>query len=334
MKKVNAYKKLPGRNRSISGQSSLWLGADHLLAVDRIYFEERYRRFHFADFQALVVKSTSRWHLTTVILAVLTLVMLAPGWMLWQENEFELATMAFLPAVCCLIGLIVNLVKGKSCRCYLQMRVGIHDLPSIRRRRQAEKILGRISPLIGHAQKGIEISKENMAAPSRKAFRDSRSDEKGFRPYSGTWHLVLYAVLAIDIVLTFMMFFKSGMFLYIMNSVAGIALLFAAVAALVAQRNTALPASARTSTWAVMAMYIVSMIVGYFYFIFFFLLKQPELLTNQSALNRAMADLQIMEHPFLMVLFSLYISVGIACTVFGLSGTFSLRRGSKVGASA
>ena len=80
MNQKRPYKRLPGRYRSSTGQRSLWLGADHLLAVDQVYFEEKYRRFYFSDVQALVVQSTNLWHLTTLIIAVLTLALLTPGY--------------------------------------------------------------------------------------------------------------------------------------------------------------------------------------------------------------------------------------------------------------
>ena len=56
------YRRLPGRGRRKQGlvflaaaHSSLWLGPDHLLSVDRIWMNEEYKRFYFRDVQAITV---------------------------------------------------------------------------------------------------------------------------------------------------------------------------------------------------------------------------------------------------------------------------------------
>lgn len=334
MKKPKSYKRLPGRHRSISGQSSLWIGSDHLLAVDRVYFEERYRRFHFSDFQAMVIQATNQFYVMSLVIAVLTLLLATPAWMFWQDNELELAAIALLPSALCLIVLVIHLVKGKTCRCYLQMRVGVHDIPAIRRRRHAEKVLDKIRPQINAAQKDIKVSMEQIPAPRRKVFKQSRSDVHGVSSYSGTWHFALYGILSVDILFTILSFFKTGMFLFVMNFILGIVLLLSTIAALIAQRNSALPASARTATWGVLALYVVAMIAGYFYFTFFLLMKQPELLVDQFAMYQYMANLEVMEHPFLMVLTLVFIVISLLCEVFGLAGIFRMRREAKAGAES
>ena len=109
--------------------------------------------------------------------------------------------------------------------------------------------------------------------------------------------------------------------------------MFVAVAALIAQRNTALPSSARTATWGVLVLYAAGSVIGGFYYVFFFMLKQPELLVNKPAMYQAMADIKLTEHPFLLVFLIVCIGISLICTAFGLLGTFRLRRGMKAGAT-
>src|SRR5213082_404842 len=56
-----------------SGNSSLWLGKDHLLCIDTSGYTENYKRFYFRDIQALLIRKTGRrkwWGLVFAVLAV------------------------------------------------------------------------------------------------------------------------------------------------------------------------------------------------------------------------------------------------------------------------
>src|SRR5262249_39467939 len=59
------YKKLPGHRRGFIRGASLWLGPDHVLAVNSLRFREEYKRYYFRDIQALVVARSPRFHLST-----------------------------------------------------------------------------------------------------------------------------------------------------------------------------------------------------------------------------------------------------------------------------
>src|SRR5260221_457977 len=59
----------------------LWLGTDHLLAVDHTLTAEEYRRFYFRDIEAFVIRRTVArqvWNWIMGVLAVLTVV--PAGW--------------------------------------------------------------------------------------------------------------------------------------------------------------------------------------------------------------------------------------------------------------
>jgi hypothetical protein len=323
MKQAREYKRLPGRYRSSTGQRTLWLGADHLLAVDRIYFEERYRRFYFSDIQALIVQSTIRWHVTTLILIVLTLTLLTPGWFFWQKDEYEIAFIAILPAIFLFIVLVVNLIKGKSCRCLIQMKVGVHDLPSIRRVRQAGKILKRINPLVQTAQKGLQVSDQTIPVATKTV---GKKKVEPLQTYSGRWHLSLYIVLIGDLVGSVWHFLSPGKVLFIGNIFLGIAVLLLSIAGLVAQFNTRLPDSLRVSTWTIFGTSIAFMIVGYFYVMFFFMMKDPALLADQSRHFEVLSSLQLLEHPFLATITAIYVVVGLFCSVVGLFGVIRMKQ--------
>src|SRR4029078_13353826 len=55
-----------------SGNSSLWLGKDHLLCIDTNGYTENYKRFYFRDIQAFVIRKTDRykwWGIVTGVMA-------------------------------------------------------------------------------------------------------------------------------------------------------------------------------------------------------------------------------------------------------------------------
>src|SRR5436305_13755595 len=54
-----------------SGNSSLWLGKDHLLCIDTNGYTETYKRFYFRDIQALVIRKTERHKWMALIFALL-----------------------------------------------------------------------------------------------------------------------------------------------------------------------------------------------------------------------------------------------------------------------
>ena len=59
------YLRLPGRGRPrglralLTGPSTLWMGGDHLLAVDSNGWRETYRRFDYRDIQAILITPRS-----------------------------------------------------------------------------------------------------------------------------------------------------------------------------------------------------------------------------------------------------------------------------------
>jgi hypothetical protein len=61
---------------------------------------------------------------------------------------------------------LVNLLLGATCKCYLRTAVQIEELPSVRRIRQAQKIVSKIRPLIAAAQGG-ELTPQIIAEKVR-----------------------------------------------------------------------------------------------------------------------------------------------------------------------
>jgi hypothetical protein len=148
------YRRLRGAGWGLLGRSSLWLGRDHLLAAETYGFTEVYRRFYFHDLQAIVIQQSRArrdWNLIVGLVAGLVaglfgLILLvsgmdATGWTILAILESPL-----------LLGLLANNLRGPTCRVQIRTAVQTAELPSLRRLRNAERMLDTVRPLIAQAQ--------------------------------------------------------------------------------------------------------------------------------------------------------------------------------------
>ena len=145
-----------------TSHGSLWLGTDHLLSIDSTGYTENYKRFYFRDIQAITIEKTRIWQIwnfiwgTAVFIFIVLVVTTKPAGSPsgWSSDEivsgivFGGLTMLFT------LFLLINLLWGATCKCYLRTAVQIEELPSLRRIRKARKVLGKIRPLIVAAQGG------------------------------------------------------------------------------------------------------------------------------------------------------------------------------------
>jgi hypothetical protein len=134
---------------------SLWLAGDHLMQVDSNGYTEEYQRFQFSDIQGFFITPSSRrlyWSLFWgVILLIAGLALIGAA----LNAEVPGASLVF--TVISLGFLIWNIALGASCRVFLVTRVQTVPLGALGRRRKANRVLGRIQPLIEAAQAGLVV---------------------------------------------------------------------------------------------------------------------------------------------------------------------------------
>jgi len=132
-----------------TGRSSLWLGHDHLLRIETTGYTETYRRFYFRDVQAILLRKTDYWKISSLVLAIvatgLGLIAVLAGQAVVSGIFGSLAGLFAL-------GMVLNLAAGPSCKCYLRTAVQVEELPSLNRLRRARKALNRLRPLLLAAQ--------------------------------------------------------------------------------------------------------------------------------------------------------------------------------------
>ena len=202
--KDRKYKRLPGRPFTPYEVRSLWLGSDHLLWVEAVFFKEHYKRFFYGDIQAIILQRTDTHMLWSFIWGALALIC---GLIAFLVPGTPYASAAFTTVF--LLALTINLAWGPSCTVYLQTAVQIQKLTSLKRVRSAQKAMARIKAQVeavqgpwekqhsandraAAPQKGPERG-PSADAPTGSANRSAAADPAG--PFNPLLHQVLFGLL-------------------------------------------------------------------------------------------------------------------------------------------
>jgi hypothetical protein len=162
------YKRLPGRGMRVEGNRvfaisrsvcSLWLGADHLLLVDRIGYTETYKRFYFRDIQAVIIRKTKKAVVGNYVMTILALL-----FALWALAVDNLPGRVTLWIICGLFVFftLLNLWRGATCVTHIKTAVQTEQLPPWSRLSTAQKGMKRIRPNLLQAQG--EVTGEELRA--------------------------------------------------------------------------------------------------------------------------------------------------------------------------
>ncbi len=274
------YARLPGSGMSRSGSSffaisrstcRLWLGDDHLLQVESAGgYSENYKRFYFQDIQAVYMQKTRTWLVYNVILGLITSLFLV-----FTLMVKDIGGVIALGIGTGLFGffLVVNLALGPTCACHLKTAVHREELPSLRRRRNAQKVLARLKPLIEAAQGGVSaetlasqyqalLAQANItpAAPGQFA----RLADPDVKAYHSRVHQVLYVTLLAETLACVLNIFLPGMLAVFLRVVIGAVLAGAVLIALVKQHQTDLKFGVRVLTWITGGFVALRYVAGYF----------------------------------------------------------------------
>ena len=142
------YRKLPGHRRGFIRGSSVWLGPDHLLAVNSMRFREEYKRYYFRDIQAIMIARKPRFHISTraALIAYLWLIAFAATFRLPHGPALAGA------AGVALVATWAYLSAARSCTCRIHTAVSQDTLPSVYRTWVARKFLREVEPEIAKVQ--------------------------------------------------------------------------------------------------------------------------------------------------------------------------------------
>ena len=154
---TSTYRRLPGRTAwfrfgaSRAPSSSLWLGPDHLLKIERSASRETYKRFFYRDIQSILVQDTNRRRILTAILACP--VVIAIALLLGQVGIVWVFSLLLVPFAALLL---VNLALGATSDAVLVTAVGTERLSSLSRLSKAQEAVKLISDEVEKAQGSLD----------------------------------------------------------------------------------------------------------------------------------------------------------------------------------
>jgi hypothetical protein len=150
------YLPLPGRGSAGLQRCRLWLGPDHLLLVAASAIGERYKRFYFADIQAVVLQRKWSFPAAALLWLPMVLVLAISLSITSVRTQAQGVLGALIGATAALlVAFLLHVwLRGRGVKCYIRTAVQNEHLPTLHRPRTAEKVLARIRPLIEAAQTG------------------------------------------------------------------------------------------------------------------------------------------------------------------------------------
>jgi len=144
------YTRLGPRTPHLVGHDSLWLSADHLLAVRNRRFVEEYQRFELREIQAIVIQKQGRfvipvyWAVASVTLLIAVIVGKVRGNAALTNDAWVIL------ALLGVYWLVTSLFW--SCSCQLQTAVSAYSLPGLYRIGAAQRVLQTLEARISEVQ--------------------------------------------------------------------------------------------------------------------------------------------------------------------------------------
>ena len=148
------------RHRSFTGYSQVWLAEDHVLVLRSSRIKETYRRFLFADIQAIVITEGPDFSLLRGLFGVGVLILI-----IWTWTATSVAGRVFLGSISLIaVALLIReMARGPRCRCILQTAVSRERVDALSRTREARRFLELVTPRIESAQSHIAPREEASA---------------------------------------------------------------------------------------------------------------------------------------------------------------------------
>ncbi len=327
MKAPRLYRRVASAHKmgvATGGWVSLYVAADHLLLRSSSGFVETYRRFYFADIEAITVRRTARWVYWNVMLAIGLLVSLV---FMWENPAPHVVSGAFAGLFAFL--LILNISFGASCVTHLQTRVQTRALP-IRRLRRALHVVNRLFAEIEAVQAQVAVAApvETSVLPLAPAMPAPRSSGPpplpGEKPARrGSWiQGAAFALLLVSGVLALWGGLQHVAPLRYSACAALLANLPMGIVALVQQRRHRLPPRPGVVVWISVIAHSFALPAAYFVFSFMHAIEltkpgspSPAPLTMQLPLS-ALGDLPGFD--------STLWGGGLFCAVLALIGFFAM----------
>ncbi|MDR3555509.1 MAG: hypothetical protein P4L55_12205 [Syntrophobacteraceae bacterium] len=332
------YTRLPGKRKGFFRKWTLWLGDNHLLAVESNYFTESYKHFDLKGIQAITFCPTSGYKVRNIVYAAALavfgfLLLVLPG------HSIFLVLITCAGLAFSILSLINNLRKGPTCSCRLKMDLATHELPSLCRFRYGRKTLAIIRPLVLEHQRDLLSGRQETTAGVMDSamFAAVGGAAPDLRPTwqeqpahcGGQVHIVAFSLLLLAAALRLGQLYPrvSSLFL-IPDLIVNCALVMALLTALARQHGRTLAPTAGALPWCALIFCLASYMFDYvFCFMQFFLRGfRPKPGMTWIDLYHAVAASGAFSHPLLLKAHICFIAVTGALGFWGLGAVMSGRR--------
>ena len=248
------YRRLPGRS-GFFVRNSLWIGADHVLSVRRNPSSESYRRYYFADIQAIVLTELPNATALYGYIAGATLILVActsiyEGHPVWGT-------------LCAVLALVVSWPRP-DCACYLKTSVSTDKLPSLWRLRNASKTVALLKTEIERTQGSVSAEAMEVGLPQVRARVSTAPLTPARRHCGGQVHWIAFSLLLVrGVIAAIALRDPTSMPLGVAASAVGAVVLLLLVLAAIQQRNSDMALSVRRVVYMTLAFYLASGLVSF-----------------------------------------------------------------------
>jgi hypothetical protein len=248
--------RIPGRS-GVFIRDSLWKAEDHVLSVRRNPFSESYRRYYFADVQAIVLTELSNSVAPYAAVLAVCLISLAAGLVYTRHLGWGI-----LSGLLALVAFYLSW-RLPTCACYIKTSVSTEKLQSLAHLRGAqkalliiraeiEKVQGSANPEMFHANPPLART-DSMHIPTSRLTPPLRHS-------TGVMHWIAFALLLLRgalAIITLGRMNSSIPFNAVVGAVGTGALLFLIFAA-IQQRRSDMTHNVRVAVYAALAWYVAS----------------------------------------------------------------------------
>jgi len=315
------YKRLPGRKRKFVGKDTIWAGADHMLLVESTGMSEDYKRFYYKDIQSISITRTKTEIIKNSFISVLALLffLMASSFL---KSEEGLSIFLFIISSVFFLFLIINLIQGASCICWITTAVQRIKLKPVNRCRQAVKMMTIIGPRIEQVQGVLPLNelgeRMNARAPSADVKKATYSPGIPVETLR-FWYKTLFIMCLAGAGLGCFLLYSHSLFPYLLGSMFGIGFVIVTIITLVKQSQWEKKSSVSFLPWVIIGVFILDLIEGYslLMMMIFKGAKNPDFMNNQIVLMEKMAALNHFDIPLALAADIVGI---VAILIVGLAG--------------
>jgi hypothetical protein len=198
-----------------------------------------------------------------------------------------------------------------------------NPLPSLNRLRVARKVIEMLRPVIERVQGKLSpeeasIDQDEEIPHPMHPLRTPRIRGRGIRHDDGTIHMMTFSLILLDGILTGINLLHHTIIMAAVSSLLTAVYCVCIVAALVKQRDSDIPDTVRTITWASIGFVCVSYFLSYILMVTSVVTSRPEKMATQWDMYLAMLDLSPQESLVAMGVYAFAAACSLALGTVGL----------------